>query len=705
MYALQRLLNPRGIAIIGASTDSSRPGAQTLNALTQRGYQGGIYPVNPKYSEMGGVPCYSSIVDVPQPCDVAVIAVPAAQVPSMVAACGDSGVAFAVVLGGGFRESGERGQQIEAELLRVAREKGVRLLGPNCLGFVNVPDRVYAGFGSMVRPPFVGPGIVSAVIQSGGFGNSLVMRCSAAGIGFRHIIASGNETDLTTVELIEACIDDPATQIILTYVEGIRDGRAFMVAARRALAAGKPLIAWKAGNSTQGMRAAASHTANMTGSYDIFRAMFKQCGVIEMHDMEDIVDYVQAFLAQRPALGRNVAVMGGSGGSAVVFSDAADTYGLKLAALSPQTQSVLAENLPSIASLENPIDFAAGFATEANAPRMLAAIEAVLADPGIDQLALMLATIVGAPGAALATALARAATRYNKPILVFWASPKEASAQAYDILRQACIPVMSSPNRVAQTMGMLADYAQARSACQTAAPVSPTISKILPLWQDTVLDERQSKQLIAAFGIPVTQDRVYPAEAIDVGGDDLPFPLVVKIVSPDITHKSDIGGVCLDVRDAQQLLDASRSILVKVRQAAPQARLSGLLVSEMIHGGLETIIGVVNDDSFGPVVAFGLGGVFAEALKDMSYRVAPFDISSAHSMINELRSASLFSGMRGQAARDVEALAQALVVVSEAAWQMRDQLDELDINPMLVLERGKGVVAVDALAVLRAERP
>src|SRR3954466_4875753 len=256
------LFNPRSIAVIGASPEPNRPGAQTVRALQERGFKGGIFPVNPKYPELAGLRCYASIKDVPAPCDIAVIALPAELVPDMVAECGRHGVRFVVVFGGGFRESGPEGQDRERRMLNAARAYGVRIIGPNCLGLVNVHARAYAAFGSLARPPLLTPGPVSAVIQSGGFGNSLVVRCAAAGIGFRQVVASGSESDLTAPELVEAMIDDPGTRLILMYMEGISDGRRFIAAAQRALAAGKPIVVWKAGNTRQGVKAAASHTAN-----------------------------------------------------------------------------------------------------------------------------------------------------------------------------------------------------------------------------------------------------------------------------------------------------------------------------------------------------------------------------------------------------------------------------------------------------------
>ena len=364
------LFNPRAIAVIGASPEPNRPGAQTIHALQTHGFAGAIYPVNPKYEELAQLRCYAAIDAVPLPCDIAVIALPATLVPDTIAACGRHGVPFAVVLGGGFREAGPEGQVREQRMLEAARAHGVRIIGPNCLGLANIHTRAYAAFGSLARPPVLAPGPVSAIIQSGGFGNSLVIRCGTAGIGFRQVIASGSESDLKMPELVEALVDDPETRLILIYMEGMSDGRRFVAAAERALAAGKPIVVWKAGNTQQGVKAAASHTANMTGSYDIYRAAFRQCGVIEVHDIDEAIDCVQSLLVfgDRSA-GDDVVIMGGSGGSAVVFSDAADQYGIELATLSPATHAVLQRVLPGTASLENPIDYAAGFITDANTPR------------------------------------------------------------------------------------------------------------------------------------------------------------------------------------------------------------------------------------------------------------------------------------------------------------------------------------------------
>ena len=699
-----RMFNPRGIAIVGASTEPTRPGAQTLFALKRLGYRGGIFPVNPRYPEIQETKCFASVDDISEACDVAVIALPAAQVAPVIEQCGRKGIGFAVVLGGGFREDGPQGVLLERNLLETARAGGVRIIGPNCLGFVNVQNRAYAGFGSITRPPDLKPGPVSAVIQSGGFGNSLIVQAALAGVGFQNLVASGNETDIKATELIRAFVDDPQTRIILAYLEGVSDGRAFMSAARYALAAGKPLVVLKAGNTEQGLLAAASHTACMTCSYDIYRAAFKQCGVIEAHDIEDTVDYLQCLATGRPGRGRSVAVMGGSGGASVNFSDAADHCDLALTPFGHATLAVLKDNLPSMGSTQNPIDYTANFVTEANTARLVKAMDAVLADPAIDQLGVLAATASGASFRIIAQSVAQALKKSDKPVMIFSSSQREMSIEALEILAAENVPVLRSPRRVAAAMGVLADYAaslQQRERLIAEYPVSERTLPKLPLGAVT-MDEHAAKQLLSGFGVSVTHDTLLP---VGIAAASLPrgmaFPVAMKIVSKDIAHKTDIGAVRLNIADDAQLAGAVTEVIANARKAAPGAQLSGVLVSEMVSDGMETIIGVVNDPLFGPVVAFGLGGIFAEVLHDTTYRIAPFGIDTAREMISELRAAALFSGVRGQPQRDIDALAKTLSTVSELAWLMRDRIAEMDINPVLVRPAGQGAIAADALIVLK----
>ena len=701
MSDFSRLLNPRGVAIVGATEDTIRAGGQALEAITSHGYSGGIFPVNPNYDTLAGRRCYRSLAEIDALCDVAVVAIPAKHVPGIIEQCGTKGIPFAVVLGGGFRETGAEGMENEQRMLAAAKKGGVRIIGPNCLGLVNIHQNIYTGFGSITKPPVLKPGPVSAVIQSGGFGNSVVIQTGGARVGFRYVVASGNESDIQAPELINAFVDDPETLVILAYLEGVADGRALMAAARRALAAGKPVIILKAGNTTQGLRAAASHTANLTSSYDVFRAAFRQCGVIEVTDTHEAGDYAQCFASGRLAKGRNVVVMGGSGGSAVGFSDAADEMGLKLVKLSDKTMSVLRECLPNVASLENPVDYAAGFISDKNMPRYQRALDAVLADPDVHQVGMLFATTTGRTMFNGVQGVVAAMQHSDKPILAFCSVPYEAGREGFDLIAEHGIPMQPSPRRVAYAMGKLANYYDALQQRERICnPPQPKPRALPPLPAGAVtLDETESKSLLRAFGLPVTQDvLVAPGAAVP---PDVKFPVAVKIASRDIAHKSDIGGVRLNVPDQAALTKAIAEVLANAQRAVPNAHIAGTLLAEMVTDGIETIVGVVNDACFGPVVAFGLGGIFAETLRDVTYRVAPFDKVEAQAMIREIRGAKLFDGVRGQPPRDVDALADLLVTVSDMAWLTRERVAEMDINPVLVRPVGKGVVAADALVVLK----
>lgn len=701
--SFERLFNPRGVAVVGASAEPARPGGQTIAALRQHGFKGGIYPVNPKYPQIAGYPCYTSVAEVGGDCDVAVIALPAAQVPGVIRACGDRGITFAVVLGGGFREAGADGQKIEEAMLAAARTGGVRVIGPNCLGLVNVHARVYAAWGSLTRPPLLPAGPVSAVLQSASLGTTLLVRCAAAGVGFRHVVTSGNEADITAPELIDGYVDDAETRVILAYLEGVSHGRALMRAARRALAARKPLIVLKAGNTEQGRRAAASHTANLTGDYDVYRAVFRQCGVIEVHDLDEAADVALCLVGGRLPRGRGVAVMGGSGGAAAMFADRADELKLSIPPLGEQTLKILRSCLPPLSSLKNPVDYTAGYPRPGPGLDFQRAFDAVLADPGIDQLAVMFAAAGRSQLQAGGELLRKAASSSVKPIVVFSGMPQEIAPEGLGLMRAAGIPVLPSPKRAAVAMAKLADYAAALARREHGSEphgVRSVKPPVLPAGAAT-LDEHESKGILAAAGVPVTRDRLIPLNAMERVPADIAFPVAVKIVSRDIAHKTDIGAVQLNVRDGPALEAAFSEILNNARRAAPEARLSGVLVSEMITGGLETIIGVVNDAVFGPVVAFGLGGVLVETLRDASYRVAPFGLEDARAMIEELRARAVFDGVRGGPPRDLNALVATLAQVSELAWHLRERLVEMDINPLLVRPQGQGVVAADALIVLR----
>jgi acyl-CoA synthetase (NDP forming) len=697
------MFHPRGIAVIGASVDPARIGGQPIQALVTAGYAGRIYPVNPKYDEVAGLRCYATVEQIDGPCDLALIALPAVSVPQVIRSCGAASIPHAIVLSGGFKETGDAGRTLEFELQRAARESRVRVLGPNCQGMVVVADRVYATFGAPAGQTDLRAGSVSMAFQSGGFGFSVALLCEELGVGFRYCVSTGNEADIATPELIETFVDDPQTRIVCAYIEGISDGRALMRAAGKALDAGKPLLIWKGGKTAVGASAAASHTASMTGSYAVYRAAFRQSGVLEVTDAEELVDLYRVF-GQEDCLpaGHRIGVLGISGGAAIVFADTAVESGLVLPAFGDDTAASLARIVPAFGSCTNPADITADIFNDIS--RFKEAVRVVLRDPQIDQLCVLLASLPGEPALAAAKAIASVAEGADKPVLVGWSARRHRAQAAYDVLERARVPIIQTPVRLARAAGALSRYAQARRARRRFdAPATAAAAHIEFPHRTGTLPEPDSKRLLAAYGIPISRDAIVP-----VGGDPvvtaraLSFPLAVKVVSSDIPHKTDVGAVRLGVPDAAALRIAFDDVLCNATRAVPDACIEGVMLSEMVTEGLEMLVGVVSDPNFGPVVAVGFGGTLTEVLRDLTYRVAPFDLEVASEMISELRGSAVLRGVRGAPPCDVDALARALVSVSQMAWELRERLQELDINPLFVRPEGMGVVAADGLAVLRA---
>lgn len=695
MHALAHLFEPRGVAIVGASADLSRIGGQPVRALHRFGFRGGVYPVNPKYPEIDGLRCYASVADIAEPCDLALIAVPADAAIDAVRACGAAGIKFCIVLSAGFREIGAEGAALEAELRKAAAETGIRMVGPNCQGLMNLTTRLYAGFGSPFMEPELPAGAVSLVTQSGGFGFAVLMSCTARGIGFRVALSTGNEADITTPEVIEALIEDPGTRVICAYMESVADGRRLQAAARRAVEAGKPLLVWKSGNSAEGARAAASHTGSMTGSYDVYRAAFRQSGIIEIFDIDDLADACRAFLGGLLPAGPRVASVGISGGAGILFTDRATARGLKLARLSEDTNKKLRAAVPSFGSIANPVDVTASVFN--NNELLTGVIDAVLGDPQVDQLTVLLASIPGETALRTARAVRSNIDKHRKPVMLSWSARRQRAEAAYALLEEGHVPIYESPVRVAEAGAWLAGFSASRKAAKPLAP--PAIGRVTLPKVAGALDEARSKALLAEIGIAVAREIVLPADTDKPEALDLQFPVAVKVLSRDIPHKSEAGGVKLGVTSLDGIADAIRTIRANVNKHRPDATIDGFIVAEMIGDGLETLIGVVRDPSFGPVVAFGLGGVATEVLKDLSYRVAPFGVDQARAMIAELRAAPLFGPFRGRGALDIDALADAIARVSVLAAQ-EERIVELDINPLFVRPSGKGVVAADALVVV-----
>lgn len=695
--AFEKLVRPRGVAVIGASADPSRIGEQPLRALTSFGFRGGIYPVNPRYREIKGLPCFADVAAIPDPCDLAIVAVPSVQVAGVVEQCGKAGIGFAVVLSSGFGEIGSAGATLQQELRAVAQRSGVRVIGPNCQGVMNTATRMYGGFGTAFQNDSIRDGPLVMITQSGAFGFGVVTEASNAGIGFGFIASTGNEADVTTLDLIEHFLEQEEVEMVATYLEGIQNGRRLLALGERALQIGKPILVWKVGNSNSGSRAAASHTANLTSAPELYRAVFRQGGFVEVRETADLVDAARAFAARRFPRGRNVAVLTSSGGVGVLLADRCEEHGLRLPELSEATQGELRKFLPEFAGISNPVDLTGNL--RASATGMNRAISTLLDDPDIDQVIVRKGSTVGAAGTDWAAGVSTIAKQSDKPLLI--SVLVDRNQETLDILSESGLAWFPAPGGAANAASMLYDFAQKKARYESRTERSLARQAIEWPKAGGPIGEHESKRLLAAYGISGTREVLLTLDAVAALRESpVGYPLALKIASADIPHKTEADGVRLGIRNIGDLKDCAADVVASARKFAPNARIDGVVLQEMAEG-VEVILGALNDRIFGPVVVLGLGGIFAEALRDVTHRCAPIDLATAHVMIDELRGATLLQGVRGRAAADVASLADALVRLSLLASDHCDRIAEIDVNPLFVRSSGSGVVAADAVVVLK----
>ncbi len=703
---LERLFNPRSVAVIGASRNVKSISGQPLWALAGHGYRGRLYPVNPKYDEVEGHRCYPSVEALPEVPDLALILVAAAGVPGMLREVGRKGIAFCIIFSSGFSETGEAGRALQAEIAAIAREYGIGVVGPNCQGMIGVTDDVYAGFGSAFSGDCFRKGTLSMTTQSGGFGYGVIILAEEAGLGFRSLVSTGNESGLTTTDFIDWFVRDPQTRVIGAYMEGVKDAYRLLEVGDRALLADKPVLVWKVGNTEVGGRAALSHTANLGGALALYEAAFEQRGMIRVRDANELIDYTQAFASGKRPAGNRVAIVTISGGGGILMADQCVESGLSVGPLTPESERKLKDIIPAFGSWQNPIDITAGIF---NNPEMLAqAMRIIVDDPSVDSIVVINASLQGDIALARAKELVELDRTTSKPIMTAWSARTKFAEAAYRTLAEAGIPRYPTPVACAKALAALTRFAEAqrRRGRERAEPVlsleRPQARALLAA-RTADLAEHEAKALVAQYGIPVTREVLATDRSQAVAAArEIGFPVVMKVQSADIAHKTEAGGVALGLADAAAVERAWDSIMASARAVVPGARIEGISVQEMVSGGTELIVGVQNDPLFGPAVMVGLGGIYAEVFRDTSFRLAPLTRSVAEAMVRELKCFPLLDGARGRPKADVEALVDALLALSAMAVDLRDGLSELDINPLVVLERGRGVRALDALARPRA---
>jgi acetyltransferase len=711
--SLERILNAESVAIVGASKNETKRGYQTIRTLLDEKYEGKIYPVNPKEKSILGIKCYKNVSDIKGPVDVALVATPARSLPAVLEDCGKIGVKGAVVLAGGFGETGPDGRKLEKEMVVVARKHNIRLIGPNTSGMLNLHDKF-----NLVGLKDSPKGDIALLTQSGNMALTLITEAKVKSRkGFSYYVGVGNEADINFHEYLEFFRQDPKTRAILMYVEGLRNGREFIQQAQKTTLE-KPIILLKSGRSSTGKRSAGSHTGSLAGISEVANGAFRRAGIIVIDNSDMLFPAAETLASLPPIKNNKIAILADGGGHATIAADLLTDSGVEIPELGEKTQAKLREILPAAASVPNPVDVAGG--TDADPSVFADCAQIILKDPNVG--GLLIVGLFGGYGIRFAESLSlmeedaahrmgKMVTKRNKPIVVHSLYSFE-KPHALELLRYYNIPVYDSLDIAVNCISVLAEYGNYLNSYQPkhsfelnwGAKARPEGQKIIAAAHKdnrNVLLEHEAKALLDSHGAPVSRDRLVQtadeavefAQTIDKG-------VVLKIVSPDILHKSDAGGVRIKLKTEKEIRSAFNEISKNARKYNPMADIRGMIVSPMAGEGVEIIIGTKYDDQFGPVVMYGLGGIMVEIIKDVSFRVLPITRSAAKKMIEQTKSFPILNGARGNPKMDQKAIRRLLMLCSEIVEAYPD-IEEMDLNPVIVHEKGLSIV--DARVILKTE--
>ncbi len=695
---LEMFTEARGVAVVGASTSPEKLGYQVLHNIMRYGYAGGIYPVNPTAPEILGLKAYPSVLECPDPVDLAIVLVPNKAVPGVMEQCGQRGLKGAVVITAGFREVGPQGRALEQQVLDICRRYNMRMIGPNVLGIIDTVLKLNASFAAGMPDH----GHIAFMSQSGALCTSILDMALGQGIGFSRFYSIGNKADINELDLIKTWAEDPETRAIMAYLEGITNGPEFIKVASE-VTRHKPIIAIKSGTTSAGSQAVSSHTGTLAGSEAAYDAAFKQAGIIRAGSVQDLFDYARAFARQPLLTGPAIAVITNAGGPGIMASDAIEHAGLRLAALAAETKQALQPQLPAAASVANPIDVLG----DAPAARYAIAIEAALNDPNVNAVLVVLTPQTSTEIPETAEALGRLSKQYGKPCFGAFMGDL-AIRDGVQVLRSYDVPNYQVPERA---VSAIAAMWHQRMWLDTP----PLAVEDMPADRETVkelfakvraegrvtMGDAEARMVQEAYGIPLPKSVIAAtADEAVTAAEQIGYPVVMKIASPDILHKSDIGGIKLNITSASEVRDAFDLLVYRGRRFMPDANIWGCQVQQMVKGGREIIIGVSRDPQFGPLIMFGLGGIYVEALKDVTFRVAPIDRRNAKEMLNEIRSYKLLRGVRGEKPSDTKAIVDTLLRISQLVTDF-PEIVELDINPLLVFEEGRGVMGIDMRLALK----
>lgn len=682
--------SPRSIAIIGASPDQGKISGRLMKLLIERGFGGVIYPINPKYGEIGGLRCYPDLQSVEGPVDMVVLVTPAVGAPEALKQAGQKGVGTAVIVSAGFAESGEDGKELERQLVALAREYGIRLLGPNTIGFVNGFDRIAVTFTTYADDD-IPSGPIAIVSQSGAFGSGMAAMARRRGLGMGYFVATGNEADLNFADVLGAVLDDKRIAIVAGYVEGLREGQSLLDIAVKALDLGKPVVLTKVGRSQAGATAAASHTGALAVQDVVFDGIARQYGLVRARNEEHLLDVLQALLFCSNLKGSRIGVVTGSGGAGVLIADRAADLGLGLPALSDATRDRLKALVPGFASVANPVDVSAQIFRDQDSLREV--MLAVLDDPSVD-VGMVWTQLSERQSDMMVEAFRQVKERASKPFVVCWVA---APDRAITALHSHGIAAFRGGEPAVDAIAAVVFYVEARRRRERGA-MPLLVASELPS-RSGVLGTVQAAKLLTEAGISVAKALFCATadEAVEAARQ-IGFPVALKIESPDILHKTEAGGIRLGLGDEAGLRAAHADMLAEVSRRAPHAKVSGVIVQEMAAPGVELVVGIQNDPTFGPVVMVGAGGILVEVLRDMVFRKAPVSEAEAGRMLDELRTSALLDGVRGKPPVDRKAVAALIAGVSRFGAANGARLRELDLNP--VMATPCGVVVVDWLMVL-----
>ncbi|MDO9288451.1 MAG: acetate--CoA ligase family protein [Thermodesulfovibrionales bacterium] len=688
---LNSLFNPDSIAVIGASRDPKKVGYAVLNNLIRFGYKGQIYPVNPSGEEILGLKSFSNLSDIGGKIALAVIAVPAKFVPETIIKSADAGAGAVVILSAGFKEAGPEGVRLEQELGKISRERNIRILGPNCLGIINTSNNMNATFAAGMLPK----GKLAFFSQSGALGIAILDWAIGNKIGFSKFISLGNKTDLNEIDFIEYFINDPETDIILGYIEDVVDGRRFLDIAKKATKT-KPVILLKSGGTEAGARAASSHTGALAGSENAFNAAFKQTGVIRAQGIQDLFDTALAFSGQKLPQGDRLLIITNAGGPGIIAADTAEKLGLKLPQMTKNTIESIIKLLPPNASLYNPVDIIG----DATSERYAVVLDKAIHDPNVDGIIVILTPQAMVDVENTAEIVINTSKKTDRPIITSFMGEMRVRGSV-EKLKANFIPNFSYPETAVNAFKKLSDYNSWRNLEEEKTQAYPSNRDIIKTRINDLLQagrfqagEDDAMALLSEYGF------IFPQRALAKTSKEssdmalrIGFPVVMKISSPDILHKTDVGGVKLKINSKKEAEDAFIEITSNAKRLMPDAFINGVMIYEMIKSGKEVILGVTFDRTFGHMIMFGLGGIYVEVLKDVSFRIAPVSRREASTMVSEIKTNALLKGARGEKPVDIDSIIDGISRLSGFVTDF-PIVRELDINPLVVME--KGAVALDA---------